>query len=298
MPVAFITRSVFGCVFVLPGHFKTSPTARSRAGEIDVPDTETQNHGTELIALQVACSHCALGKLCFPHDLPSTFEILFPMVEEKRIRLGRGEYLFHAHDPQIGIYAVMAGFLKTSIPLPDGQSKIVGFHAMGDVLGLESLGGGQHRSGAVALNGCEVCVIPLAKFEKLLEHPTESAHVRQLLAFEIARVETHAATIGILSSRQRVATFLIDMSERWSTKGYSKNEFVLFMTRMEIGNFLGLTFETVSRTLSYFHARDWIRVKGKNVLIRDMPALRMQLARPLAAEGSNGAVEPGSGDKV
>ena len=262
-----------------------------------MPDPESKYRDAEPTSLQVACSHCALGKLCFPHDIPSAFETLFPLIDEKRIRLGRGEYLFHAGDTQNGIYAVRAGFLKITVPLPDGQSKIVGFHAMGDVLGLESLGGGQHRSDAIAMDGCEVCVIPLDKFEKLLEHPTESAHVRQLLAFEIARVETHAATIGILSSKQRVATFLIDMSERWSTKGYSKNEFVLFMTRMEIGNFLGLTFETVSRTLSYFHARDWIRVKGKNVLIRDMPALRMQLARPLAAEGSIGAVDPGSGDR-
>ena len=143
---------------------------------------DTHYRDIEPTPLQVACSHCALNKRCFPHDLPSAFQTLFPLVDEKRIRLGRGEYLFHAHDPQIGIYAVKAGFLKISIPLPDGQSKIVGFHAMGDVLGLESLGGGQHRSDAIALNGCEVCVIPLDKFEKLLEHPTESAHVRQLLA--------------------------------------------------------------------------------------------------------------------
>lgn len=259
---------------------------------------DTHYRDIEPTPLQVACSHCALNKLCFPHDLPSAFQTLFPLVDEKRIRLGRGEYLFHAHDPQIGIYAVKAGFLKISIPLPDGQSKIVRFHAMGDVLGLESLGGGQHRSNAIALNGCEVCVIPLDKFEKLLEHPTESAHVRQLLAFEIARVEAHAATIGILSSKQRVATFLIDMSERWNVRGYSKNEFVLFMTRMEIGNFLGLTFETVSRTLSYFHAREWIRVKGKNVLIRDMPALQMQLVLPKAAERPNGGAKQGSGDRT
>ena len=249
-----------------------------------MPDRESKYRDAEPTSLQVACSHCALGKLCFPHDVPSAFETLFPLIDEKRIRLGRGDYLFHAGDTQHGIYAVRAGFLKISVPLPDGQSKIVGFHAMGDVLGLESLGGGQHRSDAIALDGCEVCAIPLDKFEKLLEHPTESAHVRQLLAYEIARVGTHAATIGILSSKQRVAAFLIDMSERWDAKGYSKNEFVLFMTRMEIGNFLGLTFETVSRTLSYFHARDWIGVKGKHVLIRNMPALRMQLAQPLAAE--------------
>jgi CRP/FNR family transcriptional regulator len=199
------------------------------------------------------------------------------MVREKRIQLGRGEFLFRARDPQAGIYAVKAGFLKTCMPLPDGQSKIVGFHAMGDALGLDALGKGAHTTDAIALNGCEVCVIPLDKFEKLLEHSVESVNVRQLLAGEIARVEEHAAAIGTLSAKQRVATFLLDMSGRWEDRGYSKNEFVLFMSRKEIGNFLGLTFETVSRTLSYFQAKNWITVHGKNVLIRDMPALQLQL---------------------
>ena len=218
-----------------------------------------------------------MGKLCFPHAVPVAFRALFPMVLEKRLQLARGEFLFHARDTQTAIYSVKAGFLKTCMPLPDGQSKIVGFHAMGDVLGLDALGSGAFRTDAIALNGCELCVIPLDKFEKLLEHPTESVHVRQLLAREIGRVESHAAAVGTLSAKQLVATFLLDISGRWEDRGYSKNEFVLFMSRKEIGNFLGLTFETVSRTLSYFQEKQWITVHGKNVLLRDIPALQSQL---------------------
>ena len=240
----------------------------------DIPLRETAPTAT-----QAACAQCSLGKLCFPHALPAPFRALLPMVQEKRIRLARGEFLFHARDAQAGIYAVKAGFLKTCMPLPDGQSKIVGFHAMGDVLGLDGLGRGTHTTDAMALNGCEVCVIPLNKFEKLLEHPVESVHVRQLLAREIARIESQAAAVGTLSAKQLVATFLLDTSARWENRGYSKNEFVLFMSRKEIGNFLGLTFETVSRTLSYFQSRQWLTVHGKNVLIRDMPALLSQLTQ-------------------
>ena len=228
---------------------------------------------------QAACSPCTLDKLCFPITLPAAFRTLFPLVREKRIQLERGEFLFHARDQQAGIYAVKAGFLKTCLPLPDGQSKIVGFHAVGDVLGFDGLGGGFHKTDAIALNGCELCVIPLAKFEKLLEHPAESVHVRQLLAQELARVEAHAAAVGTLSAKQLVATFLLDMSGRWEDRGYSKYEFVLFMSRKEIGNFLGLTFETVSRILSYFQVQKWITVQGKNVLIRDLSALQLQLTR-------------------
>lgn len=237
-----------------------------------------QSSDTAVVSRQAACSYCALGKLCFPTAVPTAYEALFPLAREQRIRLTRGESLFHAHDQVVGVYAVKAGFLKTCIPLPDGQSKIAGFHAMGAVLGLDSLGSDAHRSDAIALSGCEVCIIPLDKFEKLLEQPAESVHMRQLLSCEIARADAHAATIGLLTSKQRVATFLLDMSDRWDDQGYSKNEFVLFMSRKEIGNFLGLTFETVSRTLSYFQARKWITVQGKNLQIRDMPALRKQIA--------------------
>ncbi len=238
-------------------------------------------HDVEPASLQAACAQCALGKLCFPHALPAAFRTLFPLVREKRIQLARGEFLFRARDPQAGVYSVKAGFLKTCMPLPDGQSKIVGFHAMGDVMGLDGLGKGAHTTDAIALNGCEVCVIPLDKFEKLLEHPTESTHVRQLLSREMSRVETHAAAVGTLSAKQLVAIFLLDISGRWEERGYSKNEFVLFMSRKEIGNFLGLTFETVSRTLSYFQSKKWITVHGKSVLIRDIPALESQLGRAI-----------------
>lgn len=240
---------------------------------------EAQIDAAEVTSLHAACAQCALGNLCFPHALPAAFRTLFPIAREKRTRLARGEFLFHARERQTGIYAVKAGFLKSCMPLPDGQSKIVGFHAMGDVLGLDGLGRGAHTTDAIALNGCEVCEIPLDKFERLLEHPTESVHVRQLLASEISRVEAHAAAVGTLSAKQLAATFLLDMSGRWEDRGYSKNEFVLFMSRKEIGNFLGLTFETVSRTLSYFQSKNWITVHGKNVTVRDISALKSQLAR-------------------
>ncbi|MEQ1517490.1 MAG: helix-turn-helix domain-containing protein [Usitatibacteraceae bacterium] len=226
---------------------------------------------------QVACGNCAMGKLCFPHALPPEFQSLFPLVEEQRIRLDRDEFLFSG-EKAVGVYAIKAGFLKSAMPLADGQSKIVGFHAMGDALGLDALGHGVHTTDAIALKGSEVCLIPLEKFEKLLEHPTESFHVRQLLSREMARVEAHAAAIGVHSARQRVAAFLLDMSERWQDRGYSKNEFVLYMGRKEIGNYLGLTFETVSRTLSQFQAEDCIVVHGKNVTIKDMAALKLALS--------------------
>jgi CRP/FNR family transcriptional regulator, anaerobic regulatory protein len=241
-----------------------------------LPETNAQIQDGMTVT-NAACSRCALSELCFPGPMPPVFATLFPLAHEKRIRLGHGDYLFRALDRQAGIYAIKAGFLKTSVPLPDGQNRIIGFQAMGDVLGFDGLGTGSHKTDAIALNGCEVCVIPLDKFETLLERPAKSVHLRRLLAREIVRIEEHAAAIGILSAKQRVAAFLLNMSERWETRGYSKSEFVLFMSRKDIGNFLGLTFETVSRTLSYFQEKQWIMVRLKNVRILDLQSLRLQL---------------------
>ena len=254
-----------------------NPLSNRKCSAADAGRTRFCN--VKQIAPQAACGQCALGKLCFPHALPALYQTLLPLVCESRLRLKRGEFLFNIGEQQTGVHAVMAGFLKTGIRLPDGQEKVVGFHAMGDALGLDGLGDGRHATSAVALSDCEVCVIPLAKFQRLLEHNTESVHVRQLLARAIARAEMHAAAVGMLSAKQLLAGFLLDMSARWEERGYSKNEFVLFMSRKEIGSYLGLTFETVGRTLSYFHSKTWITVDGKNVLIRDMPALRSQLTR-------------------
>lgn len=236
------------------------------------------HHYSELPPSLAACSFCALGKLCFPRRLPDFCQVLFPLADKKRIKLTPGELLFQAGSLQSSLYAIKAGFLKTCMQLPDGKNKISGFHLMGDALGLDALGTGTHGTSAIALNGCEVCVIPIEKFEKLLDNPSESTHARQLLSREIARAETHAAIIGALSARQRVAAFLLDLSARWEYRGYSKNEFALFMSRKEIGSFLGLTFETVSRVLSYFQSKKWIVMRGKNILIKDLFALQTQIA--------------------
>lgn len=221
-----------------------------------------------------ACARCTFRFLCFAEPLPSAYQVLLPLADPGRIRLRAGEFLFRADEPQRGVYAIKAGFLKRCMPLPNAPGKIVGFHTMGSVLGLDSLGAATHRSHAIAMNSCEVCVIPLDKFEQALAEPAQAKFLRQLQAAEIAAAETHAAVIGSLSAKQRVATFLLDMSSCWEEHGYSKREFILFMSRKEIGNFLGLTFETVSRALSYFQAEGMLQVNGKKVLILDLPGLR------------------------
>jgi CRP/FNR family transcriptional regulator, anaerobic regulatory protein len=257
--------------------FATPLFSQCCTGIIKLPDSDKKIRDANTAAADAACQQCGLHKLCFPQALPDAYLALLPMAGDQRIRLARGDYLFRAGDMQTGIYAVKAGFLKTCVSLADGQSRIIGFQKMGDVLGLNGLGTGAHKTDAIALNGCEVCAIPIDKFDALLQHPVESTYLRQLLARELTRTEKQAV-MGRLSAKQRVAAFLLEMSESWEHRGYSKNVFVLFMSRQDIGNFLGLTFETVSRTLSYFQSKHWIKVQGRSLRIQDIKALQSQLA--------------------
>ena len=222
----------------------------------------------------VACAACALRNFCLASCDSATAEGGF-----NRRRLRTGETLFQKGDTQVALYAVRAGFLKTCAVLPNGERRILGYHIMGDVLGLDAIGAGVHPTESVALNGCEVCEILLERADRLMNNGNGlGSYLRRLLSEQIARNEEHMVALGAYSARQRVASFLLDLATRWSVRGYSPSQFELCLTRKEIGSYLGLTFETVSRTLSYFASREWISVAGRDIHIRDREALQAQSA--------------------
>ena len=222
----------------------------------------------------VACAACALRKFCLANG---SHDDLMPDMPANRRRLKVGETLFKKGDTVGGLYAVRAGFLKTCAVLPSGERRILGYHIMGDVLGLDALASGAHPTEAVALNSCEVCEIPIERAERMMAgRHAVSLHLRGLLSEQIAKAGDHMVALGAFSARQRVAGFLLDLAGRWAIRGYSPNEFDLCLTRKEIGSYLGLTFETVSRTLSYFHSKTWINVAGREIRINDRAALQDQ----------------------
>jgi CRP/FNR family transcriptional regulator, anaerobic regulatory protein len=221
---------------------------------------------------QVACAACALRKFC----TTPLAEAMGPSPPHRR-RLHAGEALFTRGDPQAALYAVRAGFLKTCAVLPGGERHVLSYHIMGDVLGLDALHARIHPTEAVALNSTEVCEIPIERAQQLMEAQHEIAtHLRGLLSERIAQSGERMVALAALSAPQRVAGFLLDLGARWGLRGYSPHEFDLCLTRKEIGSYLGLTFETVSRTLSRFAAQRWITVAGREVRIDDPVALHAQ----------------------
>ena len=222
----------------------------------------------------VACAACALRKFCLANG---SHDDLMPDMPANRRRLKAGEPLFRKGDAQNALYAVRAGFLKTCAVLPTDERRILGYHIMGDVIGLDAMATGSHPTETVALNSCEVCEIPIERAERMMAgRQAVAVHLRGLLSEQIAKAGDHMVALGAYSARQRVAGFLLDLAARWAVRGYSPNEFDLCLTRKEIGSYLGLTFETVSRTLSLFHSRGWIGVAGREIRILDRAALQEQ----------------------
>jgi len=234
---------------------------------------DTKAPGAAAPQAQVACAACAFAPLCSPRgrgaDTPSPVEA--------RRRISRGQALFDADTPQMSIYAVRAGFLK-SVVRCDGESHIVEFLLPGDVAGLDRSSTGLHASSAVALSDCELCEISTYRAEMLCDfNPRVGTHIRRLIARQLAFAQQHALSLSCLPVRERLARFLLDLGRRWMERGYSARAYALPMTRRDIAEHLGLTPETVSRMLARFQERGWIRQELRSIEILDEGALGSKL---------------------
>lgn len=203
-----------------------------------------------------------------------------PSPVECRRRVAAGERLYAAGSPREAVFALRSGFAQVSVD--DGHGcHVVRFLLPGDVAGLDAFAGGEHRSEAIALEECEVCVIPAHRAEVLGRYSEATgSRLRAILAEQLAHSESHAAMLAKLTAPQRVARLLLDLSKRWSERGYSATHFGLPMGRRAIGQHLALTTETVSRVLSDFQARGWLELPWREVRILEIDSLRDVLAAP------------------
>lgn len=219
-----------------------------------------------------------LGHVCVPVGMAAAeVEKLDELVKE-RVRLEKGKMLYSLDHPLDAVYGVRFGSLKTQLEDATGQIQITGFHLPGEIVGMDGMLDGKHVSAAVALEDSEVCVIRLNEVDRVAAHlPSLQQQFRRLMSREITRSHQMLASLGSMRSEQRLAAFLLNLSQRYASLGYSSTEFVLRMSREEIGNFLGLTLETVSRLFSRFARDGLIRINQREVRILDQPALKQLL---------------------
>ncbi len=205
-----------------------------------------------------------------------------------RRHLKRGEVLYRATDKFASTYVVHSGFFKTVQMLTERCHQVIRFDMPGDVMGFEAIGGTAHLCTAVALEDGDVFVIPYPLL-------SDGGHdglpmqrqLHQVMGREINRQHVTMMTLGTMSARDRLARFLLNLSERFAGLGYSPSEFHLRMTRQDIGSYLGLTMETVSRILSSLQQANLIAVDHRRIRILDAASLA-ELSEPPSMDRLHG----------
>ena len=228
-----------------------------------------------LSIIKTACSNCNLRELCLPYGLnPTELDRLDDLVSSRR-RLKRGDYLYRAGEGFDAIYAIRSGFFKTDVLLEDGRDQVTGFQMAGELLGLDGISSEHHTCNAVALEDSEICAIPFSRLEGLSrEIQTLQHHFHKVMSREIVRDHGVMMLLGTMRAEERLAAFLLNLSQRFTARGFSPSEFNLRMTREEIGSYLGLKLETVSRAFSRFQEEGFIAVQQKHIRILNVIGLK------------------------
>ena len=226
------------------------------------------------VALKTQCSTCHVKDLCLPcglegNDIQRLDGLMFG---RRKVRMG--QTLYREGDKFQFIYAVRSGTFKSALTLPDGREQVTSFHMAGEVMGLDGVAHGRHASAAIALEDTEVCAIPYGSLTELAVGNSGMQHiVGRLMSREILNEHGLMVMLGSMNAEERLAAFLLDISRRLKLRGFSSHEFHLRMSRAEIGSYLGMKLETVSRTFSAFQQLGMLRVDKKHVRIVDAAAL-------------------------
>ncbi|NHC05966.1 CRP/FNR family transcriptional regulator [Azonexus fungiphilus] len=240
-----------------------------------MPNTIPLNQEISLSVIKTACSNCNLRELCLPFGLSlEELERLDDLISTRR-RIKRGDHLYRAGEPFDAIYAIRSGFFKTDVLLEDGRDQVTGFQMAGELLGLDGISTEHHTCNAIALEDSEICAIPFSRLESLsreihnLQH-----HFHKVMSREIVRDHGVMMLLGTMRAEERLAAFLLNLSQRFTARGFSHAEFYLRMTREEIGSYLGLKLETVSRAFSKFQEEGYIAVQQKHIRILNVSGLK------------------------
>lgn len=229
--------------------------------------------------LRQNCSTCSLRELCLPIGLSAEeMRELDALITQGR-PVKRGDGLYRAGEPFRSLYAVRVGFFKSSVISEDGREQVTGFHMSGELMGMDAISSDVHTCDAIALEDSEVCELPFADIEALSRNiPALQHHLYKVMSREIVRDHGVMLLLGNMKAEERLAAFLLNLSQRFALRGYSATSFHLRMTREEIGSYLGLKLETVSRILSRFQDQGLIKVQNRLIEIIDYDGIKKILS--------------------
>ncbi|MDH3608628.1 MAG: fumarate/nitrate reduction transcriptional regulator Fnr, partial [Gammaproteobacteria bacterium] len=225
-------------------------------------------------SLKASCQNCSLIELCLPRGLNnSDLSTLDDVIQQRRL-VHKNENIFSQGEKSGCIYAVRSGSVKTFTTAKNGEEQILGFHLPGEILGLDGMDNQIHSCSGVALDTATICELPIGDLNVLcVKIPGLQQQLLSLISNEITKDHTMLMLLARCNAEQKLATFLINLSGRFKARGYSADEFDLTMSRYDIGNYLGLADETVSRLISRFKEYKIIDANRKKISILDHGAL-------------------------
>ncbi|MGK5015725.1 helix-turn-helix domain-containing protein [Janthinobacterium sp. HLS12-2] len=219
------------------------------------------------------CAKCSSKLRCLPFGLDERGVAQLDRIIGKRHWVERNELLIRVGEPFHCLYIIHGGQFKTFRDSAHGKQHVMGFHMAGEILGMNAISNGIHDSNAMAFEDSEVCEVPFAQLQILCASiPALQQHFHRILSEEINRDQRVMRFLGS-SAEQRFATFLLDLSNRFAARGYSRYDFTVLMSREDIGNYIGLTMESVSRLMSKFRRQGWISTDGKDLHILNHAAI-------------------------
>ena len=239
--------------------------------KVNVP---LQNFPQQPACEPVSCDNCGIYQLCLPLGLEQADLSLLDSVIKRKEIYRRGQVLFRPGEPLDYIYALRSGSVKTYVTTGDGRVQITGFHVAGELLGLSALASRQFSNEASALETVSVCKVEIGRLDEVAQKiPSIQYQMLRIMSGQIRQDEELMLLLGKRTAEERLAEYLIGLSRRFASRNYSGTQFRLSMSRLDIGNYLGLAEETVIRILRRFQAAGLISADRRNVRLNDIQRL-------------------------
>ncbi len=225
--------------------------------------------------VKVSCASCRLSELCLPIALSKDEIHQLDEIVERNRPYKKGDHLYRQNDAFKSVYAVGSGSFKSYVLNNSGQGRVTGFFLPGEIIGMDGISSKQYANSTVALAHSSICEIPFSQLEKLSHQlPSLQHHFFAIMGNEIAKDQQIHTLLSSYTAEERIASFLLGLSSRYARVAFSPTRFLLPMTRSDIGEFLGLTVETVSRIFTALQRKELTTVNNREIKLLDIGALR------------------------
>lgn len=223
----------------------------------------------------ISCSSCRLNELCLPIALNKSEIVQLDEIVERNRPYKKGEYLYRQNDSFKSVYAVRSGCFKSYVLSDNGQGRVTGFFLPGEIIGMDGIASKHYANSTQSLEHSSICEIPFTQLEHLSQKlPNLQHHFFAIMGNEIAKDQQIHTLLSSYTAEERAASFLLGLSSRYARVSLSPTRFILPMTRGDIGEYLGLTVETVSRIFTSLQKKNLIQVRNREVELLDIEALR------------------------